>query len=112
VTIGIIPQAAEADVWHDHGFNILDDRGESGESGEPVVHVETLTNGLTITNPADVAAYKEAFARLRQLAVIGADALAVLRQIPASVEEPRSLRAAALLPGSAVFARGRLPPLP
>ena len=26
VTIGIIPQAAEADVWHDHGFNILDDR--------------------------------------------------------------------------------------
>jgi transcriptional regulator with XRE-family HTH domain len=87
VTIGIIPQAAEADVWHDHGFNILDDRGESGE---PVVHVETLTEGLTITDPPDVAAYKEAFTRLRRLAVTGADAQALLRQIAASAAEPAS----------------------
>ena len=78
VTVGIIPLAAEADVWHDHGFNILDNRGDNGE---PVVHVETLTNGLTITDPADVAAYKEVFARLRRLAVTGADTQALLRQI-------------------------------
>jgi len=78
VTVGIIPQETEASVWHDHGFNILDDRGDSGD---PVVHVETLTNGLTITDPADVAAYKNAFAHLRQLAITGADAEALLRQI-------------------------------
>ena len=78
VTIGIIPQATEADVWHDHGFNILDDRGDAGD---PVVHVETLTRGLTITDPADVAAYKDAFARLQQLAVTGPDVQSLLRQI-------------------------------
>jgi transcriptional regulator with XRE-family HTH domain len=78
VTIGIIPQATEADVWHDHGFNILDDRGDAGD---PVVHVETLTRGLTITDPADVAAYKDAFARLQELAVTGPDVQSLLRQI-------------------------------
>ncbi|HEX9529299.1 MAG TPA: DUF5753 domain-containing protein, partial [Streptosporangiaceae bacterium] len=80
VTIGIIPQAAEANVWHDHGFNILEDRNDDGD---PVVHVETLTNGLTITDPADVATYRDAFAQLRRLAVTGADAQALLRRIVA-----------------------------
>ena len=74
-------------MWHDHGFNVLDDRGDNGE---PVVHVETLTRGLTITDPADVAAYKDAFSRLRKLAVTGDDAQALLRQIAASAAEPTS----------------------
>ena len=78
VTIGIIRQDTEADVWHDHGFNILELQAEGDEA---VVHVETLTSGLTITDPADVAAYKDAFARLRKLAVIGVDVQALLRQI-------------------------------
>jgi transcriptional regulator with XRE-family HTH domain len=78
VTIGIVPQAAEADVWHDHGFNILGDRGDAGG---PVVHVETLTRGLTITDPADVAVYQDAFDRLRKLAITGTDAQALLRRI-------------------------------
>ncbi len=78
VTIGIIPQAAEADVWHDHGFNILERQGDGDEA---VVHVETLTRGLTITDPADVAVYKDAFARLRKLAVTGEDAQVLLRHI-------------------------------
>jgi transcriptional regulator with XRE-family HTH domain len=78
VTIGIIPQAAEADAWHDHGFNILDDRGDNGD---PVVHVETLTRGLTITDSDDVAVYKDAFAQLREQAVTGTEAQAMLRQI-------------------------------
>ena len=49
----------------------LDDRADDGEPG---VHVETLTRGLTITDPADVAAYKDAFAELRALAVTGDEA--------------------------------------
>ena len=80
VTIGIVPQSAEAAVWHDHGFNVLDDRDDAGE---PVVHVETLTRGLTITDPSDVAAYKDAFAQLRALAVTGEEAGALLRRIAA-----------------------------
>ena len=59
--------------------------GSTSSSGqandEAVVHVETLTRGLTITDPADVAAYRDAFSRLRKLAVTGADAQAMLRQI-------------------------------
>ena len=78
VTVGIIPQAAEADVWHDHGFNITDDRGDDGD---PVVHFETLTEGLTITDPDEVAAYKEAFDRLRKLAVADEDARTLLSRI-------------------------------
>ena len=78
VTSGIIRQDTEADVWHDHGFNILELQTEGDEA---VVHVETLTRGLTITDPADVAAYKDAFARLRKLAVMGEDAQNLLRQI-------------------------------
>ena len=78
MTVGIIPQEAEAGVWHDHGFNILDDRDDDGD---PVVHVETLTSGLTITDPADVAAYRDAFAQLRRLAIAGTEAQALLRQI-------------------------------
>ncbi len=80
VTVGIVPQAAEADVWHDHGFNIL---GGLDADAEAVVHVETLTRGLTITDPADVAAYRDAFDRLRKLAVTGEDAQTLLRQIAA-----------------------------
>ena len=76
VTVGIIPQDTEADIWHDHGFNVLEGQGD-----EAVVHVETLTRGLTITDPADVAAYKDAFSRLRKLAVTGAEAVEILRRI-------------------------------
>jgi transcriptional regulator with XRE-family HTH domain len=78
VTIGIIPLAAEADVWHDHGFNILCGRDDADDT---VVHVETLTRGLTITDPADIATYLDAFDRLRKLAVTGAEAQALLRHI-------------------------------
>jgi len=86
VTVGIIPQAAEADVWHDHGFNILEGRDEEDEA---VVHVETLTRGLTITDPADVAVYRDAFTRLRKLAVTGEDGRALLRDIAAGYKALR-----------------------
>ena len=78
VTIGIIPQSAEGNVWHDHGFNVLDDRSDNAG---PVVHVETLTRGLTIEDPDDVAAYKKTFVQLQQLAITGDEARAILRRI-------------------------------
>jgi transcriptional regulator with XRE-family HTH domain len=73
VRIGIIPLDVEISAWHDHGFNILDDR----EDG-PVVHVETLTSGLTITDPADVGRYREAFDSLQRSAAFGSEATQIL----------------------------------
>jgi len=76
VTIGLIPLDAEIGVWHDHGFNILDDT-----DGDAIVHVETLTTGLTITDPADVARYREVFSQLRDVALFGSDARQMLERI-------------------------------
>lgn len=83
VFIGVIPQTAELVPWHAHGFVIFDDRGDQ----DAVVEVETLTAGITITDPDDVEAYRRAFAVLREAAVFGEelepllrDAMAVLRR--------------------------------
>jgi transcriptional regulator with XRE-family HTH domain len=82
VTVGVIPCAAEVNEWHDHGFNILEGRGGTGES---VAHVETLTSGLTITDPADVAAYRTAFERLRAAAVFDEEAQQVITGVAQSL---------------------------
>lgn len=76
VTLGIVPLAGTAPVWHTHGFVIFDDR-----DAEPVVHVETLTSALNVRSPDDVARYQEAFARLRDAALTGAEARNFLEAI-------------------------------
>jgi transcriptional regulator with XRE-family HTH domain len=88
VAVSVIPQDAEVGEWHDHAFTILDDRADGG----PVVHVETLTSGLTITDAAEAARYHDAFARLRKAAVAGADARAILRRIRRAYEPPDASR--------------------
>jgi len=75
VTTGIIPLDAEISVWHDHGFNIVYDT-----EGDAIVHVETLTTGLTITDPDDVARYREAFDHLRRTALSGSDAKQIVER--------------------------------
>lgn len=82
VVIGIIRQDTETSVWHEHAFNIFDDREDAGD---PVVHVETLASGLTVTDPADVDSYQTAFRQLREVAVIGTDAQALIRRIDAEL---------------------------
>lgn len=82
VTLGVIPLSAEVNEWHDHGFDILEDRGDAGD---PVVHVETFTTGLTITDPDDVAAYRGVFGRLREAAVFGDDTADILHEITRSL---------------------------
>jgi transcriptional regulator with XRE-family HTH domain len=71
VTVAVIPFGAEVAAWCDHGFDIYADRGGAGD---PVVHVETFTSGLTMTDPEDIAAYQDVFGRLRAAAVTGEDA--------------------------------------
>lgn len=82
VLIGVIPQEAEVNEWHDHGFNVLDDRDADTD---PLVHVETLTSGVTVTDPDDVARYKDVFTRLRKHALLGADATALVRRVAADL---------------------------
>lgn len=76
VKIGIIPQDAEASVWHTHGFQLFDKR-----DGELHVQVETLTTALNITDPADVARFEQAFSALQAIAVFGGEARALLQSI-------------------------------
>lgn len=85
VTIGIIPQVAEVDAWHIHGFAILDDRSD----GSPVVRVETLTTGLSISEPEAVERYRQAYRNLSASAVFGDEAGALMRALMADLREPR-----------------------
>ena len=78
VTIRIIPLDAVIGVWHDHGFNIVYDA-----DGDAIVHVETLTTGLTITDPDDVARYREVFDQLRRAALSGSDVHQLLERAAA-----------------------------
>lgn len=72
VTVSVIPLGTEvADVWCDHSFNIFDDREDAQD---PFVHAETLTTPVNVTDPADVAAYQDAFRRLQDAAVTGDNA--------------------------------------
>lgn len=77
VTIGVIPLDTQVDTWHEHGFDLVDGRPED----DPVVHVETQTSQLTTTDPAEVAFYREAFARLRDAALHGSDAEVLFNRI-------------------------------
>jgi transcriptional regulator with XRE-family HTH domain len=79
VTVGIIPMSAEVSAWHIHGFQILDDPSE----GDATVRTETLTRGLSITDPADVERYREAYRALRDTAVFGQEANKILAAVMA-----------------------------
>jgi transcriptional regulator with XRE-family HTH domain len=79
VWIGVIPQARELSVWHTHGFNLYEERGDE----DPIALIETLTEVLTISRPEGVQEYQEAFSRLRQAAVEGDEAVTLLRAIKA-----------------------------
>lgn len=83
VTIGIIPQAAEVAAWHVHGFAILDDRSDGG----PVVRVETLTTGLSISEPDAVERYRQAFRLLRDAAVFGDKARTLIHALIAELRQ-------------------------
>jgi transcriptional regulator with XRE-family HTH domain len=70
VSLGIIPRACSGrGMWPQETFHVYDDR---------MVSVELLSAEVTITQPSEVALYVDAFARLRRLAVYGADARALI----------------------------------
>ncbi|AXI78166.1 helix-turn-helix domain-containing protein [Peterkaempfera bronchialis] len=70
VSLGLVPFAArERRMWPLEAFNIFDDQR---------VHVELLTAQVTVTAPSEVAMYVRAFGELRELAVYGAAARALV----------------------------------
>lgn len=78
VQVGVLPLSHETPAWHFSGFTLFEDRVDDGD---PFVHVETLTASLNVTEPADVEAYRQALEQLRQLAVYGEDAQALLARL-------------------------------
>lgn len=83
VTVGIIAQSAEVTAWHIHGFAILDDRSD----GDPVVRVETLTTGLSISEPDAVERYRQAFRLLRDTAIFEDKARTLIHALVAELRQ-------------------------
>lgn len=70
VSLGILPRAVDGrSMWPQETFHVYDDR---------MVSVELLSAEVTITQPSEVALYVDAFERLRQMAVYGANARALI----------------------------------
>ena len=76
VALGVIPSAAQRDMWPLEQFTVFDDNR---------VHVELLSAQVTVTVPSEIILYVRAFERLGRLAVYGeaaqeliADAIAAL----------------------------------
>ncbi len=86
VDVRVISLDTDLDIWHEHGFSLQDDRAED----DPVVTVETLTSQVITTDPAKVAFYRDAFVRLREAALHGADVEALLHPIRESLLRSQS----------------------
>ena len=52
-----------------------------------MVHVENLTSALNVEDPEDVAAYRDAFSRLRAAAVTGDEARRLIAAAAAELGE-------------------------
>jgi hypothetical protein len=65
VALGVIPSAAQRDMWPLEQFTVFDDSR---------VHVELLSAQVTVTVPSEIILYLRAFDRLARLAVYGAEA--------------------------------------
>lgn len=76
VDIGIVPLDGPAPTLLPHAFCVF---GEGPD--DALVTVETLTAELYVRDPQDIRSFLETFAQLRQVAVRGADARALLARI-------------------------------
>lgn len=76
VELAVIPATASRKVMPSGGFLIFDDE---------MVQAETVSAELTITQPQEVALYARRFALLRQSAVTGRDARALIHRALAEV---------------------------
>ncbi|HEY0410118.1 MAG TPA: DUF5753 domain-containing protein, partial [Candidatus Dormibacteraeota bacterium] len=83
VEIGILPVGFRGSVWWRHPIDLLEDLA----AGEPYAEAETLTAVVTVTDPADIERIRRILASLRERALVGEDAVALILRIE---EELRS----------------------
>ncbi|HWU10637.1 MAG TPA: helix-turn-helix transcriptional regulator [Streptomyces sp.] len=69
VSLGIIPTTAERDQWPRETFHVYDDE---------LVSVELVSAQVRITQPSEIGLYLRAFEQMRQTAVYGAEARALV----------------------------------
>ena len=69
VAFGVIPAAAQRDMWPLEQFTVFDDNR---------VHVELLSAQVTVTVPSEIILYVRAYERLARLAVYGQAAVALI----------------------------------
>ena len=77
VSLGIIPADMDRTMWSNPGFWIFDDK---------LVHLETPTAEIKVTQPGEVAIYLRTFAELADMAVYGAAAKSLIRTAIDSLE--------------------------
>ncbi|WP_405391186.1 helix-turn-helix domain-containing protein [Streptomyces sp. NBC_01102] len=70
VSVGIVPRTALTDIWLGHSFSMFDDK---------LVLVETFSAEMSVTQPREIELYTKAFALLKQSAVYGEPAMALIR---------------------------------
>jgi transcriptional regulator with XRE-family HTH domain len=78
VWVGLLPFDTPTRPWD--SFVIFDDRDDEQD---PIVDLELLHAELTVSDPRDVAVYREQYARWREVALTGDQGLGLLRRIAA-----------------------------
>ncbi|MFE5971361.1 helix-turn-helix domain-containing protein [Streptomyces sp. NPDC056460] len=69
VSLGIVPRSALTKIWLGHSFSMFDDK---------LVLVETWSAEMSVTQPREIELYTRAFALLKQSAVYGEPARALI----------------------------------
>lgn len=77
VEVGLIPLDADARVIPWSGFNLYDDIAD----GQAFVTIELPHAWLTVSDPDDVAIYRQQLAGIREAAIFGEDARRLLRDM-------------------------------
>lgn len=81
VEVGILPVGFKGSVWWRHPVDLLEDL----VGGEPYAEAETLTAVVPVTDPADIERIRRILASLRERALFGEDALAMIVRIEEDV---------------------------
>jgi transcriptional regulator with XRE-family HTH domain len=82
VVLALLPLGRQTPVWHTQGFTLFEER----TNGDPFVHVETPGATVNLAAPEAVRMYQEILDRLRDLAVVGDEARAMIEQVMSDTE--------------------------
>jgi transcriptional regulator with XRE-family HTH domain len=84
VWIGLLPSDVAIQGVPEHNFQLYEDRDDDQE---PVVRIEMLHARVLVSNPQDVAVYRDLFASWRTVAIHGDEAQEFLQRLGNSIRE-------------------------